>query len=803
MDIARTLTAERGDGEHADLLAWAEATRAAIASHERVLLTLMPWAPHLAAALSPFATAPPEAIKAIGALLSSSPGPAELADLGEAAARELTALRDARMRERPAHGDDTALVDETIAALTASSVACRGLVDRLAAVTTLTKAMFGAMQFGFLFDATRKIFSIGYRITDGSPDPSGYDLLASEARLTSFIAIAKGDVPVSHWFHLGRPMTPVAHGAALVSWSGSMFEYLMPALVMRSPSGSLLDQTYRLVVRRQMSYGAEQGVPWGISESAYNVRDLDLTYQYSNFGVPGLGLERGLSDDLVIAPYATALAAMVEPAAAAENLRRLADVGARGSYGFYEALDYTGSRLPEGATVAIVRAYMAHHQGMTLVALSNVLRDGGMRAWFHAEPIIQATELLLQERAPRDVAVARPRVEEVEAPAHARDFKAPVFRQFTSPHDPIRRTHLLSNGRYSVMLTAAGSGYSRCGDLEVTRWREDVTRDHWGTYIFVRDVVSGAVWSTGYQPTGVEPDAYRVTFFEDRAEFFRRDGAITTALEVLVSPEDDAEVRRVSITNFDVAESRARADVLRRARPDIAGRRRRASGVLQALRPDGIAAPARGPPRDPSGPIARGAVGLGGPRGRGGGRVRRRRAVRDGPRAIPRARTRHPHPDVGDRRPAPVEHRGLRARSDREPPTPRSPPARRERPPGLLDARHLLARGRRGARRQVSRPGDLRSHGHAGVDASAGAVAPSRDRPERSAPVPGSRGPDPLLRPHAQAVRRHAEAQHDRGPPRSGPTESPAISRSSWSGSTSPRTGTSSASSSARTSTGA
>ncbi len=552
VDIARTLTAERGDGEHADLLAWAEATRAAIASHERVVLTLMPWAPHLAAALSPFATAPPEAIKAIGALLSSSPGPAELADHGKAAARELAALRDARLRERPAHGDDTALVDETIAALTASSVACQGLVDRLAAVTTRTKAMFGEMQFGFLFDATRKIFSIGYRITDGSPDPSGYDLLASEARLTSFIAIAKGDVAVSHWFHLGRPMTPVEHGAALLSWSGSMFEYLMPALVMRSPSGSLLYQTYRLVVRRQMSYGAEQGVPWGISESAYNVRDLDLTYQYSNFGVPGLGLERGLSDDLVIAPYATALAAMVEPAAAAENLRRLADVGARGSYGFYEALDYTGSRLPEGATVAIVRAYMAHHQGMTLVALSNVLREGGMRAWFHAEPIIQATELLLQERAPRDVAVARPRVEEVEAPAHARDFKAPVFRQFTSPHDPIRRTHLLSNGRYSVMLTGAGSGYSRCGGLEVTRWREDVTRDHWGTYIFVRDVVSGAVWSTGYQPTGVEPDAYRVTFFEDHAEFFRRDGAITTALEVLVSPEDDAEVRRVSITNFDV-----------------------------------------------------------------------------------------------------------------------------------------------------------------------------------------------------------------------------------------------------------
>ena len=238
------------------------------------------------------------------------------------------------------------------------------------------------------------------------------------------------------------------------------------------------------------------------------------------------------------------------PCAAARNLRRLAEVGARGSHGFYEALDYTGSRVPEGATVAIVRAHMAHHQGMTLLALSNVLREGVMRARFHAEPIIQATELLLQERAPRDVAVARPRVEEVEAPAHAREFKAPVFRQFTSPHDPLPRTHLLSNGRYSVMLTAAGSGYSRCRGLEITRWREDVTRDHWGTYIFIRDVGSGTVWSAGYQPTGVEPDTYRATFFEDRAEFLRRDGAVTTLLEVLVSPEDDAEVRRVSVTNL-------------------------------------------------------------------------------------------------------------------------------------------------------------------------------------------------------------------------------------------------------------
>jgi len=241
---------------------------------------------------------------------------------------------------------------------------------------------------------------------------------------------------------------------------------------------------------------------------------------------------------------------MIDPGAAARNLSRLVDVGARGAYGFYEALDYTRSRVPEGKPVAVVSAYMAHHQGMTLVALVDVLRDGVMRSRFHVEPIIQATELLLQERAPRDVAVARPRVEEVQAPAHLRDVVEPRVRQFTSPHDSTPGTVLLSNGRYAVMLTAAGSGYSRCADLGITRWREDVTRDHWGTYIFLRDVQSGAVWSAGYQPTGVEPDSYQATFLEERAEFHRSDGAITTTLEVLVSPEDDAEMRRVSVTNL-------------------------------------------------------------------------------------------------------------------------------------------------------------------------------------------------------------------------------------------------------------
>ncbi|HKC82800.1 MAG TPA: glucoamylase family protein, partial [bacterium] len=424
------------------------------------------------------------------------------------------------------------------------------LTQRLTSLVEIANGLVKSMEFGFLFDPVRKLFSIGYRVPDGSLDPGYYDLLASEARLTSFVVIAKGDVPVSHWFRLGRALTPVEQDSVLVSWSGSMFEYLMPHLVMRAPAGSLLDQTCEVVVRRQISYGAERGVPWGVSESGYNARDLEMTYQYSNFGVPGLGLRRGLSDDVVVAPYATALAAMIDPGAAVRNFRRLAEAGGSGAYGFYEALDYTQSRLPEGAVVAIVRAYMAHHQGMSLIALDNVLHERIMRARFHAEPLVQATDLLLQERTPRGVAVSRPPAEDVMALGDAREFVPPVVRRFTTPHGALPRAHILSNGRYAVMITAAGGGYCRWGGIAVTRWREDVTRDVGGTYIYLRDAHSGDVWSAGYLPTGREPDRYEAVFSEDRAKIARQDGSISTSLDVLVSPEDDAEVRRVSIMNL-------------------------------------------------------------------------------------------------------------------------------------------------------------------------------------------------------------------------------------------------------------
>ena len=529
------------DGRAGEISIWADALIASVHAHQHDLESLMPWAGIVAR--NP-------------ALLAANPDLSVLAEiptlerLPKLCEKALGILND-RKAETPDSDPELAAL---IVALETSERAARLLLRRLPTLAETSRTMATAMEFGFLFNPDRQLMSIGYRGADGSLDSNYYDLLASEARLASFFAIAKGDVPARHWFRFGRTMTPIDGGSGLISWSGSMFEYLMPSLVMRAPAGSLLERTNRLIVHRQIEYGDELGIPWGMSESEYNARDIEQTYQYSSFGVPDLGYKRALGENTVVAPYATALAAMIDPAAAAQNFRRLTGLGARGQYGWYEALDYTRSRLPDGAKFVIVRAYMAHHQGMSLVAIANTLQDGAMRARFHAEASVQAAELLLQERMPRDVALARPPPEQTREPAESDSLVPEVQRRYTSAHSRVPRTQLLSNGRYSVMVTAAGSGHSRWREVAVTRWREDTTCDDWGAYIFLRDVHSGDVWSASYQPIGVEPDSYGVVFAEDRAEIVRRDGSIGTMLEIVISPEDDAEVRRVSITNHGTRE---------------------------------------------------------------------------------------------------------------------------------------------------------------------------------------------------------------------------------------------------------
>jgi cellobiose phosphorylase len=419
-----------------------------------------------------------------------------------------------------------------------------GVIDRLASQA----ADLATVEWGFLLDEARHLLSIGYNVAERRRDAGHYDLLASEARLAAFVAIAQGQLPQESWFALGRLLTLSAGGPVLLSWSGSMFEYLMPLVVMPRYDDTLLDQTCRAAVTCQIEYGRHRGVPWGISESGYNLLDARLTYQYRAFGVPGLGLRRGLSDDLVVAPYASALALMVTPEDACANLQRLAAEGVEGEHGFYEAIDYTRSRLPRGHAHAVVRAYMAHHQAMTFLSLAQVLRHGRMQERFASDPAFQATALLLQERIPRTSAVLLPTTSASEGRT-ARTGADVAVRAFSGPGTAAPEVQLLSNGRYHVVVTNAGGGYSRWKDLAVTRWREDTTRDNWGSFCYIRDVADGAFWSATHQPTLQPSDRFESVFSEARAEFRSRKHQIESYTEIAVSPEDDVELRRLRLTN--------------------------------------------------------------------------------------------------------------------------------------------------------------------------------------------------------------------------------------------------------------
>jgi cyclic beta-1,2-glucan synthetase len=417
---------------------------------------------------------------------------------------------------------------------------------RLQAISERARAYALEMDFKFLFDERRKLFSIGYQHSANTFDNSYYDLLASESRLASFMAIAKDDVVVDHWFKLGRSLTSVGGTRTLISWSGSMFEYLMPGLVLRTFPSTLLNQTHSGAVKRQISYGAERGVPWGMSESAYNVRDRNYTYQYRGFGVPDLALKRGLSKDLVIAPYATALALQVEPHQSVRNLSALEAEGALGPYGFRDAIDYT--RPSPGSRKALVGAYMAHHIGMSLVAFDNVLHANVWQRRFHSDPLVRSAELILQERIPRRLVLQDLATQDDFARVPTETEK-PAVRELDTANTAQPRIAILGSVPYTSIISNSGSGLIQYGALAVNRWRNDGTRDNRGQWCYVKDLSTGRVWSAGHQPVCAEANWYRVLFASDRVTFLRRDGDIETRMEIAVASDDAAEVRRVTITN--------------------------------------------------------------------------------------------------------------------------------------------------------------------------------------------------------------------------------------------------------------
>jgi cellobiose phosphorylase len=483
-------------------------------------------------ALAPWAAQPPDAL--FDASLMRIPTLRQLADLPVGLPSDLAPAERARQ--------------QALATLVAQGR--QAAIERIAEIARLVALAhaFTQMAYGFLYNRTTKLLSIGYNLSEHRLDASCYDLLASEARLCSFIAIAQGQLPQEHWFALGRQLCFVDGQSALLSWSGSLFEYLMPLLVMPNYPNTLLDQTYGAAVDAQIAYGKRRSVPWGISESGYNTVDANLNYQYRGFGVPGLGLKRGLADDLVVAPYASMLALMVRPASACDNLQRMQAAGFMGHYGFYEAIDYTPVRLPRGQSHVLIRSFMAHHQGMGLLALNYLLNQQPMQRRFACDPMLQSTLLVLQERVPQagifHLDTSASAALRIGAPQTTMPMR--ILKQADSATP---ETQLLSNGRYHVMVTNAGGSYSRWKDLDVTRWRADGTCDNWGNFCYVRDLDDASVWSTTHQPTLVLSRKYEVIFSEGRAEFRRSDADIDLHTEIVVSPEDDIELRRTRISN--------------------------------------------------------------------------------------------------------------------------------------------------------------------------------------------------------------------------------------------------------------
>ncbi|MDQ3248770.1 MAG: hypothetical protein M3Q45_06125 [Chloroflexota bacterium] len=430
-----------------------------------------------------------------------------------------------------------------------AGAAAESLLNEYQALAAGADAYVNAMEFGFLFDAHRQVFHIGYNVDLGRLDNNYYDLLASEARIASLVAIAKHDVPQSHWLHLSRPLTRVENGQqVLLSWSGTMFEYLMPPLLMRLYPDTLLHQSCHACIDHQIAYGRQRGVPWGVSESGFYTFDAAMNYQYYAFGVRGLGFKRGLGEDLVITPYASLLALPLRPEPVLQNIERLKRQGMLGRYGFYEAVDFTPERLGLGEEKAIVRSYMAHHQGMIMLALADALQGQKMVERFHADARIQSVELLLQEGIPQAAPLLYPHEEET-TPVRVAPT-APAAHGWSVPLDtPLPLVHYLSNGRYGLLLTNAGGGFSQWEDVALTRWRADTTLDDWGCWLYVQDANTGALWSANRQPTNRRADFEEVIFHPHMAEFRRRDDDITLHMMVTVAPDDDVEIRRIHLTN--------------------------------------------------------------------------------------------------------------------------------------------------------------------------------------------------------------------------------------------------------------
>ena len=483
-------------------------------------------------------------------LLKTNVSLVELKGLNKKILRQIDTItkRTARIKDQDFQ-DGYLWMNQIIEAVVESNQFSQSFLERYESLIQRVETLAAEISFKPLYNESRQLFSIGYNVDEKKLTNSYYDLLASEARQASYIAIARGEIPAKHWFMLGRLLTVVDHYKGLVSWSGTMFEYLMPLLIMKSYRNTLLDETYFFVIKSQQKYGKVRNMPWGVSESAFHSLDINLDYQYKAIGVPWLGLKRGLIEDAVVSPYSTFMALMVNPSEAYKNIKHLKAEGMEGPYGFYEAADYTPERVGFQAKKTIIKSFMAHHEGMSLLALNNYLNGNIMQRRFSSDPSVKAARLLLQEKVPVDILFTKDNKEKVVT-SKAKVYRDKgAIRKLNSPDFNLPKVHVLSNGQYSVMLTDKGTGYSRNKTVDVSRWREDPVLDDYGMFFYIKNVTENRYWSAVYAPCNVLPEKYEVVFTPDKAAFQRVDGNLETVMEVAAASEEQAEIRRISLKN--------------------------------------------------------------------------------------------------------------------------------------------------------------------------------------------------------------------------------------------------------------
>lgn len=403
-------------------------------------------------------------------------------------------------------------------------------------------------DFAKLYDNQVGLLSIGFNIEENKLTPSYYDLLASEARQASLVAIAKKDIPVEHWNNLSRTLTSMDGKKGLISWSGTAFEYLMPNINIKKYKGSLLDESCKFMIMSQRKYCNQLGIPWGISESAFNLKDLNSNYQYKAFGIPWLGLKRGLADEVVVSSYASFLALNDFPEEVIENIKKLEKCGMYDQYGFYESIDYTPERVSPHQKYEIVKTYMAHHQALILLSINNFMNNGILQKRFNEDPHIKAVDILLQEKMPEDVVITKEKKEVVEKIKY-KGYENYTTREIHKIDERINNLNVISNGNYTVCMNQDGSGFSKYKDILINRYKE-TEEGFQGIQFYLKNIENQKIWNIHLQPEEYHQNNYKIEFTPDTNKIIKKEANTEIIMENMITPNDNVEIRKMKLKNF-------------------------------------------------------------------------------------------------------------------------------------------------------------------------------------------------------------------------------------------------------------